>query len=169
MVASALSTLLRNRKRGYFLIFQLPQNELQLWNFFLIQFAHQDRRIHGRQRSTHSCYEFDGAGAIDKGIAVAHEIGGGEARLQRSPVTGAPLCWRPPTVFPASTVPWRGIVPVRVRICFEQRRLAALERAHQRNAPWTRGSCAVLCHIPLPENFEPGLFTETVSRHGFRT
>ena len=30
---------------------------------------------------------------------------------------------------------------------FEQRRLAALERAHQRDAPGTRGSCAILCHV----------------------
>src|SRR5215470_16009878 len=29
----------------------------------------------------------------------------------------------------------------------EQSRLAALERAHERNAPWTRGSCAILCHV----------------------
>jgi hypothetical protein len=28
---------------------------------------------------------------------------------------------------------------------FEQRRFAALERANQRDAPGTRGSCAVLC------------------------
>src|SRR5262249_20452938 len=33
---------------------------------------------------------------------------------------------------------------------FEQRGLAALERAHQRDAPGTRRSCAVLCHLPPP-------------------
>src|SRR5262249_56724852 len=37
---------------------------------------------------------------------------------------------------------------------FEQRRLAALERAHQRDAPWTRSSCAVLCHFPPPISIE---------------
>jgi hypothetical protein len=25
-----------------------------------------------------------------------------------------------------------------------------LERAHQRDAAWARGSCAVLCHFRLP-------------------
>ena len=33
---------------------------------------------------------------------------------------------------------------------FEKSGLAALERAHQRDAPGTRGSCAVLCHFRLP-------------------
>src|SRR5262249_45926231 len=34
--------------------------------------------------------------------------------------------------------------------CFKQGSLAALERAHQRNTPGTRNSCAVLCHSPPP-------------------
>src|ERR1700758_724774 len=33
---------------------------------------------------------------------------------------------------------------------FEEGCLAALERAHQCNASWTRGSCAVLCHVSTP-------------------
>jgi hypothetical protein len=45
--------------------------------------------------------------------------------------------------------------------CFEQRGLAALERAHQCDAPWTRSSCAVLCHVRLPSERDAA-FCETV-------
>ena len=43
----------------------------------LVGFADHDRGIDRRDRGAHVVREFDRAGTIDEGIAVAHEVGGG--------------------------------------------------------------------------------------------
>ena len=62
-------------------VFEFAQNQLQLRHLLLVRFADNDGGIDRRQHAAHVVNEFDGAGAIDKGVAVAHELGGGEGRL----------------------------------------------------------------------------------------
>src|SRR5262245_65805218 len=93
--------------------------------------------------------EFDRAWRIDKSIVVALEAGGGDGDFDAHLVV---------TRFLAGVT--HGVARVDRALALdrpgasedrlEQCRLAALERAHQRNAPWTRRSCAVLCHVRLP-------------------
>ena len=63
------------------LVFQLAQDQLQLRDFLLVGLADHDRGVDRRQRRAHVVNEFDGTGAIDEGVAVAHEIGGGDRGL----------------------------------------------------------------------------------------
>ena len=63
------------------LVFQLAQDQLQLRHFLLVGLADHDRRVDRGQRRAHVMDEFDGAGAVDEGVAVAHEIGGGDRGL----------------------------------------------------------------------------------------
>ena len=131
------------------LLLELAQDELQLRDLLLVQLADHDRRVDGGQRRAHVVDEFDRAGTIDEGVAVAHEIGGGDGNLHAHAVMAgflAAVADRGPRIHRALAPDHAGAGEDR----FEQRRLAALERAHQRNAPWTRSSCAVLCHTRLP-------------------
>ena len=75
-------------------VFELAQDQLQLRHLLLVGLADHDRGIDRRQRRAHVVDEFDGAGAIDEGVAVAHEIGGGDRKPRRSSCDGALPCWR---------------------------------------------------------------------------
>jgi len=131
------------------LILELAQDELKLRDLFLVHLADHDRGIDRGQRRAHVVGEFHRAGAIDERVAVAHELGRGSAKFDAhlmmarffagiadrgSGIDGA-LAWDR-----AGTRQYR----------FEECGLAALERAHQRDAPGTRSACAVLCHFRLP-------------------
>ena len=60
-------------------ILELAQDDLQLRQLLLVRLADHDRGIDRRQRGAHVVRELDRAGTIDKGVAVAHEGGGGGA------------------------------------------------------------------------------------------
>src|SRR5262245_59750563 len=93
--------------------------------------------------------ELDRAGTIDEGVALAHELGGGDRELAAHDVVTrllAAVADRGGRLDGALTLDRAGAGEDR----FEQRGLTALEWAHQCDAPWTRGSCAVLCHFPPP-------------------
>ena len=60
------------------LFFQFAQNQLQLRQLLVVEFADDDGRVDHRQHRAHVLREFDRAGAIDEGVLVAHEIRGGD-------------------------------------------------------------------------------------------
>ena len=139
--------------------FELAQDELQLRDFLLVELADHDRGVDCRQRRAHIMDEFDRAGKIDEGVGVAHEIGGGDREFDAHVVIAcflAAVTDRSPRIDRTLALDRASAGKDR----FEQRRLAALEWAHQRNAPWTRGSCAVLCHFRLPNSPRCGLLRD---------
>ncbi len=144
-----LVDLVEEQEARNVLVFELAQDELQLRDLLLVQLADDDRGVDRRQRRAHVVDEFDRAGTIDEGVAVAHESRGGDRELDAHAMVArllAGVADRGPGVDGALALDRAGAG----EDCFEQRGLAALERAHQRDAPWTRSSCAVLCHIRLP-------------------
>ena len=58
-------------------LLELAQDDLQLRQLLLVRLADHDRGIDRRERGAHVVRELDRTGAVDKGIAVAHETGGG--------------------------------------------------------------------------------------------
>ena len=55
-------------------ILELLEDELERRHLLLVGLAHHDRRIAGGQRTSRIGLEFDGAGAVEKGEAVAEKI-----------------------------------------------------------------------------------------------
>ena len=144
-----LVDLVEEQEARNLLLFELAQDELKLRDFLLVQLADDDRGVDRRQRRAHVVDEFDRARTIDEGVGVAHEIGGGDRKLDAHLVMTrflAGVTDRVPGLDRALALNRAGAREDR----FEQRGLAALERAHQRDAPGTRSSCAVLCHFRLP-------------------
>src|SRR5205823_6238354 len=141
-------------------VFELAQNELKLRYRFFVELADDDRHIDGRERRAHIVDEFNLARTIDEGISVALERGAGDGDFDAHLVMArflAAIAHCIPRVDRALARDGAGAG----EDCFEQRGLAALERAHQRDAPWTRSSCAVLCHVRLPSERDAA-FCETV-------
>ncbi len=62
-------------------VFEFAQDQLQLRHLLLVGLADDDRGVDRRQNAAHVVDEFDGAGAVEEGKAVAHEIGGGDGNL----------------------------------------------------------------------------------------
>ena len=148
MRLSALSILLRNRKRGIFSVFELAQDQLQLRQ----SCARRPRRPRPPRRRAGSTArmswtEFDRAGAIDEGVAVAHEFVVATSTLRRSSGAGAPPCWQSPTVVSGldRALPLDRAGARQDR--FEERRLAAWKGP---TSAMHRGPLgfvpAVLCH-----------------------
>jgi hypothetical protein len=54
---------------------------LQLRHLLLVGLADHDRGIHCRQRRAHVVDELHRAGAIEEGVGVAHERGGGDGQF----------------------------------------------------------------------------------------
>src|SRR5207253_258834 len=97
----------------------------------------------------HVVHEFDRAGTIDEGVAVAEKIGRGDRHLDAHVVVARLRT----AVADAGARLHRALALDRSGArenCFEQRGLAALEWAHQRNAPGTLRTIAVLSHQPPP-------------------
>ena len=62
-------------------IVKLAQDQLQGGDFLLIGLGHDDRHVAGHQHRHGLIGEFERAWTIDEGQAFAHEIGGGDNRL----------------------------------------------------------------------------------------
>ena len=130
-------------------VLELAQDDLQLRQLLLVRLADHDRGIDRRDRGAHVMREFHRAGTIDKGIAVAHESGGGGGEA------GAHLV----VAGLGAGVADRSSCSRRCRRSrdgagarhdgFEKCGFTALERAHQRNAPWASGTSDVLSHCRL--------------------
>ena len=119
-------------------IFEFAQDDLQLRQLFLVRLADHDRGIDRRDRGAHVVREFYRAGTIDKGVAVAHEGGGGGGEAGAHLVAaglGAGVADRGSGIDAAGPRDGAGARQDR----FEKCGFTALERAHQRNAPWTVG------------------------------
>ena len=117
-------------------IFQLAQDDLQLRQLLLVRLADHHRGIDRRQRRAHVMRELDRAGTIDEGVTVAHEGGGGGGEADAHLVTaclGAGIADGSSGFDAAGIRDGAGSGQDR----FEECGFAALERAHQRNAPWT--------------------------------
>ena len=150
-----LVDLVEKQEMRNVLVFQFAQDQLQLRHLLLVGLADHDRGVDRRQHAAHVLDEFDRAGAIDEGVAVAHEIGGREGRLDAHLVAAgflAGVAHRGACVHRALARNGAGAGENR----FEQCGLAALEWAHQRDAPWTLifydvGARAIfLSHESLP-------------------
>src|SRR5215467_14024653 len=145
---------------GNLLIFELAQNELELRHLLLIHLADNDCGIDRGQRGAHVVGEFDRAGTINESEALAHESRGGDRELYAHHMMArllAAVADRRAGLYRALTLDRTGTGEDRLH----QRGLATLERAHQRDAPGTRCSCAVLCHFPPPFRFRDAALCET--------
>ncbi len=140
--------LVQKQKTRNAQILELAQDDLQLRQFFLVRLADHDRGIDRGKRGAHVMRELDRAGTIDKGVAVAHETGGGRAQADAHLVVAglrAGIANRGSHLDAAGTMNC-----ARARqYGFKKCGFTALERAHQRNAPWTTGTSDVLSHCRL--------------------
>src|SRR5262249_37082251 len=130
------------------LLLELAQNELELRHLLFVELAHYDCRADRRQRRAHVLDEFYRALTIDEGVIVVQETRSAERQLDAHLVIARFLAGVADGVAAldrALALDRAGAGEDRL----EQRRLSALERAHQRDAPWARGACAVLCHVRL--------------------
>ena len=167
-----LVDLVDEQDAGNFPVFQFAQDELKLRDFLLVQFAHDHRRVDRRQRRAHVVNEFDRAGAVEEGIGVAHEIGGGDRQLDAHFVMArffAGVADRIAGLDVALARDHAGAGEDRLK----QRGLAALERTDQRDAAWTRRSRAVAvcchaisCHDRLPRR--PAVRARAACNYRFR-
>ena len=129
-------------------ILELAQDDLQLRQLFLVGLADHDRGIDRRDRGAHVVREFDRARTIDKGVAVAHEGGGGGGEAGAHLVAaglGAGVPDRGSRIDAAGAGDGAGAR----HDGFEKCGFTALERAHQRNAPGATGTSDVLSHCRL--------------------
>ena len=127
---------------------ELAQDDLQLRQLLLVRLADHDRGIDRRKRGAHVVRELDRTGTIDKGVAVAHEGGGGGGEADAHLVMaglGAGIA------DGSSGIDAAGFGDgARARHDgFKKCGFTALERAHQRDAPWTSGTSDVLSHCRL--------------------
>ena len=127
-------------------LLQLAQDDLKLRQLLLVSLADHDRGVDGRKRGAHVVGELDGTGTIQEGVAVAHETrGGGSQANGHLVMTG---------LGRGVADGGSGVDAAGARDCarsrqdrFEKCGFTALERAHQRNAPWTSGTSDVLSHF----------------------
>ena len=68
-------------------ILEFAQDDLKLRQLAFVGLADHDRGIDRRDRGAHVVRELDRAGTIDKGVAVAHEAGGGGGEADAHLVT----------------------------------------------------------------------------------
>src|ERR1700749_1692001 len=102
-----------------------------------------------------------GAGTIDKSVAVAHEAGGSGGEADAHLVTArfrAGIADRSSKFDTAGATDGAGARHYR----FQQSGFTALERAHQRNAPWTAGTSDVMSHCRLLCGARPMIGSATV-------
>ena len=119
-------------------ILELAQDDLQLRQLLLVRLADHDRGIDRGQRGAHVMRELDRAGTIDKGVTVAHESGGGGGEAHAHLVVaglGAGIADGSSGIDAAGILDGARSRQYRFQKCC----FTALERAHQRNAPWTVG------------------------------
>src|SRR4051812_38022839 len=93
--------------------------------------------------------ELDGPGAVDEGVAVAEEIRGRDRKVDAHLVVtcfGGSIADRRAGLHRSLARDRAGARQNR----FKQRRLTALEGAHQCDASGTLGTGAVSCHVRLP-------------------
>ena len=127
---------------------ELAQDDLQLRQLLFIRLADHDRGIDRRQRGAHVLRELDRAGTIDKGVAVAHESGGGGTQADAHlvvPRLGAGIADRSSGIDAAGFVDGACARQYGFKKCG----FTALERAHQRNAPWTSCTGGLLTSCPI--------------------
>ena len=144
-----LVDLVEEQEARDFQVLELAQDELELGNLALVGLAHDHGRVDRRQHRAHVMNELDRARTIDEGIAVAHEGGGGDGELDAHLVVAG---------FLAGIADGRAGVhgalslhrPGAGEDSLEQRRLAALERPDQRNAPWALWYAFLVSHHCLP-------------------
>ena len=144
-----LVDLVEKQETGNLPLFQFAQHELELRDFLLVHLTYDDGGVDGRQHRAHVMDEFDGTRAIDKAIAVAHKIGGGDRHFDAHVMLArlfAGITDRSPRLHRTLALDGAGAGEDR----FQKSGLAALEWAHQRDTPGTLGTCAVLSHCNLP-------------------
>ena len=93
-------------------ILELLEDQLQRRHLLLVGLADDDRGVAGGERVRRVGLEFDRAGAIEEGEAVAEEIDGGDVELDAHAVCRA-SSEASPTVLPPAIEPWRVMAPVR--------------------------------------------------------
>ncbi len=133
-------------------VFELAQDHAQRRQLALVRLADHDRRVAQRQDIARLMGEFDRAGKVDEGEAVAEIIDRGDIGLDAGRV-GAGL---------GARIADRGAVAHRALArqgagageeTFEQSGLAALERADDREQPRPAHASFVICalaHVPAP-------------------
>jgi hypothetical protein len=144
-----LVDLVEKQKARDLAVFKLAQDEVQLRHLLFVELADHDRGIDRGKRRAHLVHEFNGTRTVDERVVVAHEACGRDGDLDAHLVVArflAGVAHGVASIDRSLALDRAGTGKDR----FEQGRLAALERAHQRDAPGTRSSCAVLCHIAPP-------------------
>ena len=138
----ALVDLVDEQDAGNLAVFQLAQNELELRDFLFVQFAHHHRRVDRRQHRAHVVNEFDRARAVEEGVGVAHESGGGDGELDAHLVMARFLAGVADRVAGFDAALARDGAGAGEN-GFKERGLAALERTDQRDAAGTRRARAI--------------------------
>ena len=131
-----LVDLVEEQKARNVLVFQFAQDQLQLRHLLLVGLADHHRGVDRRQHGAHVVDEFDRAGTIDEGVAVAHESGGGDGSFHAHLVMAGFLAG----VADGGAGVDRALARDRAGARedrLEQCGLAALEWAHQCDAPGT--------------------------------
>ena len=156
-----LVDLVDEQDAGNFAVFQLAQNELELRDLLLVEFAHHHRRVDRRQHRAHVVDEFDRARAIEEGVGVAHESGGGDRELDAHLVMARFLAGVADRIAGFDAALARDGAGAGEN-GFKERGLAALERTDQRDAAGTRRAYAIAVAVcrhhrlpPLPPENGP--------------
>ena len=148
-----LVDLVEEQEARNVLIFQFAQDDLQLRNFLLVRLADHDGGIDRRQHRAHVVDEFDRAGAIEEGVAVAHERRGGDGQLDAHLVMARFLAGVAYRVTGLDRTLPRDRAGARENR-LKQGGFAALKRADQRYGAGTRRAAAIVAvrgheHLPL--------------------
>src|SRR5258708_11844569 len=129
-------------------IVELAQDDLKLRQLAFVGLADHHGGIDRRYRGAHVVREFYRTGAIDKGVTLAHEIGGDGSEADAHLVVAG---LRAGIADGSSGIDAAGAGncarPRHYR--FKKCGFTALEWAHQRDAPWTAGTSDVLSHRRL--------------------
>ena len=92
---------------------EFAQDNLQRRRLALIRLADDHGRIADRQHVSHVVHEFDRAGAVDEGQAVAHVVDMGDVWLDAHRVSARLGARESPTLVPSRTEPCRDAPPPR--------------------------------------------------------
>jgi hypothetical protein len=147
-----LVDLVEEEDAGHAAVFERLQDDLQRRDLLLVGLRDDDGEIDRRQHALGLGTEFDRAGTIEDGEAIAHEFGLGDIHLDAHLVgarLGGSVADR--VLFRDGSLARDRAGPLQDR--FEQGCLAAGERTHECNAPGSGDSAIAVCHDRASRNF----------------
>jgi len=117
-------------------VFEFAQDKLKFAAACVRRLRNHHRRHRPPGSGAHVMRELHRTGAVDKSVTVAHETGRGGGEAGRPSCDGGPRGWRRLSRFRRRRCRAGNCASTRQNR-FKKCGFTALERAHQRNAPWT--------------------------------